>query len=59
LKDKAKTWFNSLLKNTIATWDEMASKFLTKYFPPSKLEKLQGDLTTYSQFESESFYEAW
>jgi len=23
LKDKAKTWFNLLPKNTIATWDEM------------------------------------
>ena len=33
LKDKAKTWFNSLLMNTIATWDEIANKFLTKYFP--------------------------
>jgi len=30
LKDKAKTWFNSLSKNTIVTWDELANKFLTK-----------------------------
>ena len=30
LKDKAKTWFNSLPKNTIVTWDEMENKFLTK-----------------------------
>ena len=59
LKDKAKTWFNSLSKNTIATWDEMANKFLTKYFPLSKAAKLRGDLTTFSQFESESIYEAW
>jgi len=40
LKDKAKTWFNFLPKNSIATWDEMANKFLTKYFPPSKEAKL-------------------
>ena len=48
LKDKAKTWFNSLPKNTIATWDEMANKFLKKYFPPSKVAKLRGDLTTFT-----------
>ena len=36
LKDKAKTWFNSLPKNIIATWDKMATKFLTKYFPHLK-----------------------
>ena len=59
LKDKLKTWFNSLPKNTIAIWDEMANKFLTKYFPPSKAAKLRGDLTTFSQFESENIYEAW
>ena len=59
LKDKAKTWFNSLSKNTIATWDKMVNKFLTKYFPPSKAAKLRGDLTTFTQFESESIYEAW
>ena len=59
LNDKAKTWFNSLPKNTKATWDEMANKFLTKYFPPSKAAKLRGDLTTFTQLESESIYEAW
>jgi len=59
LKDKVKTWFNSLPKNTIATWDEMANKFLTKYLPPSKVAKLQGDLTTFTQLEPERINEAW
>jgi len=27
LKAKVKTWFNSLLKNTIVTWDEMENNF--------------------------------
>ena len=48
LKDKAKIWFNSLPKNTIAKWNEMENKFLTKYFPPSKEAKLRGDLTTFT-----------
>jgi len=59
LNDKAKTWFNSLPKNTIAMWDEMANKFLMKYFPPSKAAKLRDDLTTITLLESESIYDAW
>ena len=37
----------------------MVNMFLTKYFPPSKAPKLRGDLTTFTQLESESIYEAW
>ena len=37
----------------------MANMFLTKYFPPSKAAKLRGDLTTFTQLESESIYKAW
>ena len=48
-----------LPKNTIAIWDEIANKFLTKYFPPSKTAKLRGDLTTFTKLESESIYEVW
>jgi len=36
----------------------MVNKLLTKYFPPSKAVKLQGDLITFTQLESESIYEA-
>ena len=37
----------------------MANKFLTKYSPPSKVAKLRDGLTTFTQLESESIYEAW
>jgi len=59
LKDKAKMWFNSLSKDSIATWEEMAYKFLTKYFLPSKAAKLRGDITNFYQFSNENIYEAW
>ena len=39
LRDKVRIWFKSLPKESIATWDEMANKFLTKYFPPAKSAK--------------------
>ncbi|XP_073057235.1 uncharacterized protein [Primulina eburnea] len=37
----------------------MAKAFLLKYFPPSKTKKMRADITTFSQFEQESLYEAW
>ena len=43
----------------ITTWEELAQKFLAKYFPPSKTAKLRNDITTFIQFEGESLYEAW
>ena len=59
LKDKAKMWFNSLSKESIAMLEEMANKFLIKYFPPSKLVKLRGNITSFSQFDNEPIYELW
>ena len=59
LRDRAKTWLNSLAPSSIGTWQEMAEKFLSKYFPPSKTTKLRSDVYNFSQFETESLYEAW
>ena len=59
LRDKVRVWFKFLPKETIATWDEMANKFLTKYFPPAKSAKFQGDITIFTQFDTKSIYDAW
>src|SRR5262249_18195786 len=59
LRDRAKGWLNTLPSRSITTWDGLAEKFLTKYFPPSKTAKLRNDISTYTQLEIESLYEAW
>ena len=59
LKDKAKNWLNSLEPNSIHTWDELAEKFLGKYFPPNKNAKLRNDITSFKQREGESLFDAW
>src|SRR5262249_23033816 len=59
LRDRAKGWLNTLPSGSITTWDGLAEKFLTKYFPPSKTAKLRNDISTYTQLESESLCEAW
>ena len=59
LRDKAKVWLQSLPPLTITTWDDLAKKFLAKFFPPSKTVKMRNDITTFVQFDIESLYEAW
>nr|XP_023870464.1 uncharacterized protein LOC111983048 [Quercus suber] len=59
IQDKAKVWLNSLPPGIITTWEELAQKFLAKYFLPAKTAKLRNDITTFIQFEGESLYESW
>nr|GEV66364.1 putative reverse transcriptase domain-containing protein [Tanacetum cinerariifolium] len=47
LTHHATAWFDHLLKNSIHTFQEMASKFLSKYFPPSMVTKLRNDINTF------------
>ena len=39
LKDRAKAWLNSLEPNASDSWNGLAEKFLTKYFPPTKMQE--------------------
>ena len=57
LRDKGRIWFKSLPTESIVTWEEMANKFLTKYFPLVNLIKYGGDITTFTQFDTESIYD--
>ena len=59
LKDRAKAWLHSLPAGSITTWNALATKFLTKYFPPARTGKLRNDITSFVQQESETLYEAW
>ncbi|GKC28289.1 reverse transcriptase domain-containing protein [Tanacetum coccineum] len=38
---------------------EMASKFLSKYFPPSMVTKLRNDISNFRQLPDESLFEVW
>ena len=59
LRGRAKQWLNSLSRGSITTWDQMAKKFLLKYFPPAKNAKLRNDISSYAQIELESLYDTW
>ncbi|KAL5549524.1 hypothetical protein UlMin_004755 [Ulmus minor] len=59
LRDRARAWLNSLPSDSITTWNNLAEKFLMKYFPPTKNAKLRNDITYFQQLEGESLYETW
>ena len=44
LRDSAKTWFSSLPKNSIDSWNKCKDAFISKYFPPAKIISLRNEL---------------
>ena len=38
---------------------DLSTKFLKRFFPPSKIAKLRSDITNFTKFSGESLYEAW
>ncbi|GKE57183.1 reverse transcriptase domain-containing protein, partial [Tanacetum coccineum] len=44
---------------SILTWDDLVSKFINHFFPPSKTTNLHNEISNFQQRFDESFYEAW
>ena len=47
LRDRAKTWFSSLLKNRIDPWNKCKDAFISNYFPPAKIISLSNDIMNF------------
>ena len=47
LRDRARAWLNSLPSDSVSTWQELAERFLMKYFPPTKNAKLCNEITSF------------
>ena len=59
LGDRAKHWLTSQPPDSITTWNNLVQKFLTKFFPPSKIAQLVQEINTFGQLEGENLAEAW
>ena len=59
LRDRTRAWLNSLVPDSITTWNDLTDKFLMKYFPPTKNAKLRNEITSFHQLEDESLCDAW
>ena len=51
LGDRAKHWLTSQPPDSITSWNELVQKFLTKFFPPSKIAQLVQEINTFGQLE--------
>ena len=59
LRDRAKTWFFSLPKNSIDSWNKFKDAFISKYFPPAKITSLRNDIMNFKQLDHEYVAQAW
>ncbi|KAJ9566212.1 hypothetical protein OSB04_002178 [Centaurea solstitialis] len=56
---EARAWLRSLEPSSITTWEGLRSKFLSRFFPPSKIDKLRAEIRSFQQQDGETISEAW
>ncbi|GJS38281.1 reverse transcriptase domain-containing protein [Tanacetum coccineum] len=56
---EAGDWLDKEPPRSILTWDDLVSKFINQFFPPSKTTYLRNKITNFFQEPNESFNEAW
>ncbi|GJW01490.1 reverse transcriptase domain-containing protein [Tanacetum coccineum] len=49
LEGAARTWLEKEPPNSITTWNDHVSKFVNRFFPPSKATNLQNEITRFQQ----------
>ncbi|GJR68249.1 reverse transcriptase domain-containing protein [Tanacetum coccineum] len=59
IEGAAQIWLEKEPPRSILTWEDLVSKFINQFFPPSKTTNLQNEITSFEQRFDESFSEAW
>nr|GEW84938.1 hypothetical protein [Tanacetum cinerariifolium] len=59
LEGKARTWLDKEPPRSILTWEDLVSKFINQFFPPSKTTYLRIEIINFLQKPNETFNEAW
>ncbi|GJZ65129.1 reverse transcriptase domain-containing protein [Tanacetum coccineum] len=59
IEGAARIWLEKEPPRSIVTWEDLVSKFINQFFPPSKTTNLQNEITNFQQRFDESFCEAW
>ncbi|GKA82685.1 reverse transcriptase domain-containing protein [Tanacetum coccineum] len=55
----ARIWLEKEPPRSIVTWEDLVSKLINQFFPPSKTTNLRNEITNFQQRFDESFCEAW
>ncbi|GJS58720.1 reverse transcriptase domain-containing protein [Tanacetum coccineum] len=59
LEGEARDWLDKEPPRSILTWDDLVSKFINQFFPPSKTTYYRNEIITFFQKPNETFNEAW
>ncbi|GJV18020.1 reverse transcriptase domain-containing protein [Tanacetum coccineum] len=59
VEGQARIWLDKQPPRSILTWDDLVSKFINEFFPPSKTTNLRNEITRFEQRFEESFSDAW
>nr|GFA04734.1 hypothetical protein [Tanacetum cinerariifolium] len=59
LEGEARIWLDKEPPRLILTWEDLVSKFINQFFPPSKTTYLRNEIINFLQKPNETFNEAW
>nr|GEX17712.1 reverse transcriptase domain-containing protein [Tanacetum cinerariifolium] len=59
LTGATRCWLEKEPPHFILTWEDLVSKFINEFFPPSRTTNLQNEISNFQQRFNESFHEAW
>ncbi|GJY02227.1 reverse transcriptase domain-containing protein [Tanacetum coccineum] len=55
----ARHWLEKEPPRSILTWEDLVSKFINEFFPPSRTTNLRNEISNFQQRFDESFHEEW
>nr|GEV81269.1 reverse transcriptase domain-containing protein [Tanacetum cinerariifolium] len=55
----ARRWFEKEPSHSVLTWEDLVSKFINEFFPPSRTTNLRNEISNFQQRLNETFHEAW
>ncbi|GJR25778.1 reverse transcriptase domain-containing protein [Tanacetum coccineum] len=58
LAGAARRWLKKEPPRSILTWEDLVSKFINEFFPPSRTTNLRNEISNFEQRFGESFHEA-
>nr|GEZ54670.1 reverse transcriptase domain-containing protein [Tanacetum cinerariifolium] len=59
LEGEARIWLDKEPPRLVLTWEDLVSKFINQFFPPSKTTYLWNEILNFLQKPNETFNEAW
>ncbi|GJX12732.1 hypothetical protein Tco_0204490 [Tanacetum coccineum] len=59
LTGAASRWLRNKPVGSIKTWEDLKTKFLTKYCPPARTAKKMKEINNFQQEPDETLYQAW